>query len=560
MSIGNTVFITAGLPYINNVPHCGGIMSLLSADAYSRYRRKLGHKVFYLCGTDEYGTTTEVKAQQEGLSCQEICDKYHRIHKEIYDWFNIQFDAFGRTSTDTHTKLSQEVFLELFKNGCLEEQDVEQYKCINCDRFLADRYIKGFCYVCKAITTGDQCDKCGTLIDVEKLTDCWCSSCNNQPKKVDTKHMFLKLDNMKDELLKTIGNPSRTKLNKVASSITESWFAKEFENRCITRTLKWGVPVPEFQGLEQYRDKVLYVWFEAPIGYLSILAHHTLEWKDLLKGEWIQFMGKDNVPFHTILFPATVLGSKMDLPIVTHLSSTEYLNYQPIDSDKPEKFSKSNGIGIFGDHVIEISRDLDINEDYFRYYLLKIRPETGDSVFNWSEFATIIKGELAQKMGNFINRCISMTKRYYPEKTEIRYSLTENLTTELRETIKTYQKAMDNINYHLAMRSLNRVAELGNEFINLHKLWIICKDNAETNENLFGCILYIGWCLSEVMEPFMPKKAQLIKKSLSKDDNLFISGIQDEGYINFDNSECEILFKQIDMKAIDASLERLKIR
>jgi len=548
-------FVTSALPYVNNVPHLGNIIgSTLSADVHARYLRRMKKRVFYLCGTDEYGTTTEVKALQDRVSCQEICDKYHQIHKMVYEWFNISFDAFGRTTTNTHKELAQDIFLKLYYNGLLERTTIEQYKCASCNRFLADRYIKGVCYVCSAITKGDQCDACGTVIDVDKLKQLWCAVCSNIPVKCKTDHLFLTLEQFKKEIRDQIMDPLQTRLTNNARGITESWLNKELESRCITRDLKWGTPVPFVEGLEDMQDKVFYVWFDAPIGYLSILKHHVRDnWKEWLTGKWVQFMAKDNVPFHTIIFPATLIGAGREFPLVTDLSCTEYLSYEG------KKFSKSNNIGIFGDHVIELSKLLDIDEDYWRYYLLKIRPETGDSSFNWKEFCAVVRGELVNNFGNLISRAVSLTKKYYPGKDKLKYNLNDDTFITLGKQICICLDNYYNISYHSVIKYIGAIADIGNAYVNKNELWSKCKINPEENEYMLGNLLYICWCVAELLFPIMPKKSEKIKSWIKGNEDVFVEQIVQSGEITFCGDDYNMLFKSVDIKKVNEALYQIGI-
>jgi methionyl-tRNA synthetase len=552
MSSGETYFVTSALPYVNNVPHLGNIIGcVLSADIFARYLRKIGKKVLYLCGTDEYGTTTEVKAKSEGVSCKEICDKYHILHKQIYDWFNISFDVFGRTTTDTHTKIAQEIFIALWKNDCLEPKEVEQFRCIKCDMFLADRYLKVKCYHsgCGGIANGDQCDSCQNILDTSLITECWCSMCGEVPIKTVSKHLYLRMSDYEKPIKEKILDNSSVFLSDNARNITRAWLTTGLESRCITRDLKWGTPVPDLAGLEDYKGKVFYVWFDAPIGYLSILAHAKPDWLDWLKGRWVQFMAKDNVPFHTLIFPATIMGSKLDYPIVTDLSCTEYLNYEG------KKFSKSNGVGVFGDHAKQLSEILNIDEDYWRYYLLKIRPQVSDSTFNWEEFAAVIKGELAQKMGNYINRCISMSNKYYSESGTLKFDFRHGSDIDVYKTIvdtfDDFTTTIEKYKYPETIRAMNKIAEIGNLYINNNKVWEACRTDPVGNEHIMGNLLYIAWCLAELMDPIMPKKTERIKSFITYDTDRIGLYTVDNGVMNYKTSGYSNLFNQITTEQIE---------
>ncbi|MCL7040990.1 hypothetical protein MKW94_014730 [Papaver nudicaule] len=302
------IMITSALPYVNNVPHLGNIIGcVLSADVFARYCRLRGYNAIYMCGTDEYGTATETKAMEEGCTPKEICDKYHAIHKDVYNWFNISFDEFGRTSSPQQTEVCQAIFKKLMENNWLSENTMQQLYCKTCKRFLSDRLVEGTCPrpTCNYDSArGDQCEKCGNLLNPTELQDPKCKVCRNTPEIRDTDHLFLELPLLKDKLEEYINNMSVAgSWSQNAIQTTNAWLKEGLRSRCITRDLKWGVPVPH----EKYKDKVFYVWFDAPIGYVSITSCYTSDWEKWWKNpenvELYQFMGKDNVPFHTVSVP-----------------------------------------------------------------------------------------------------------------------------------------------------------------------------------------------------------------------------------------------------------------
>ncbi|MFH4982757.1 hypothetical protein AB6A40_009466 [Gnathostoma spinigerum] len=338
--VKRNVLITAALPYVNNVPHLGNIIGcVLSADVFSRYCRLKDYHCLYVCGTDEYGTATETKALKEGLTPKQICDKYHKIHKEIYDWFNIDFDHFGRTTNDFQKEIAQDIFMKLYNNGHTSIKTVDQLHCENCQRFLADRFVHGECPFCHyEDARGDQCDSCGRVINVMELINPRCQLCGSAPATKESTHIFLNLDDLQEDVINHMNEQLKYEENHwtpTAVSITKGWIKRGLEKRCITRDLSWGTPVP----LREFSDKVFYVWFDAPIGYLSIT-------EELLGDDWIKwwknpeevklyhFVGKDNVAFHSVMFPASLFGTKDKWTLVNSLCATEYLNYEDA------KFSK----------------------------------------------------------------------------------------------------------------------------------------------------------------------------------------------------------------------------
>lgn len=328
------IMITSALPYVNNVPHLGNIIGcILSADCVARYHRNKNNNCIYICGTDEYGTATEKKAIEEGLTCQAICDKYNAIHQEVYQWFQCEFDYFGRTTTENQTEIAQNIFLELKKNGKLLEQEMDQLYDTKMDMFLADRFVTGTCPLANCgfeDARGDQCDKCGKLLDAVDLINPVSVMSKTTPIVKKSKHLFIKLDEiepeLKDWLQKSLLTDKITSKNTKA--IAGQWTKKGLMPRCITRDLKWGTAVP----VKGYESKVFYVWFDAPIGYISMTKTYCGQnddwkqwWMNPENVEYFQYMGKDNVAFHSVVFPSTLIGTGQNWTKVTSLRGASYI-------------------------------------------------------------------------------------------------------------------------------------------------------------------------------------------------------------------------------------------
>jgi methionyl-tRNA synthetase len=412
--------VTSALPYVNNIPHLGNLIQVLSADVYARFCRLHGYETLYVCGTDEYGTATETKAQEESKTPRELCDYYHAIHSDIYKWFNIAFDNFGRTSTPQQTEITQGMFLDLEKNGFIKEHTIEQLYCSSCGRFLADRYVRGTCPACGyEDARGDQCEHCGKLLDPTDLKNPRCSTCGSTPEVRATKHLYIDLPGILPEYEKWMKETSVSGVwAKNALQMTQAWIRDGLQERAITRDLKWGIPVPR----DGFENKVFYVWFDAPIGYISISkclfdrlsrgdkAASEANWKSWWQNpsdvELFQFIGKDNIPFHTVIFPSSLIGSGRNWTKLHHMSSTEYLNYED------GKFSKSKGIGVFGSDAKESG----IPADVWRFYIFYNRPEKSDTLFTWKDFQEKMNSELIGNLGNLVNRTLTFVARYYDGK------------------------------------------------------------------------------------------------------------------------------------------------
>ncbi|XP_062059355.1 methionine--tRNA ligase, cytoplasmic isoform X2 [Lepus europaeus] len=506
------VLITSALPYVNNVPHLGNIIGcVLSADVFARYSRLRQWNTLYLCGTDEYGTATETKAMEEGLTPQEICDKYHIIHADIYRWFNISFDIFGRTTTPQQTKITQDIFQRLLSRGFVLQDTVEQLRCEHCARFLADRFVEGVCPFCGyEEARGDQCDKCGKLINAIELKKPQCKVCRSSPVVKSSQHLFLDLPKLEERLEEWLGKTlPGSDWTPNARFIIRSWLRDGLKPRCITRDLKWGTPVP----LEGFEDKVFYVWFDATIGYLSITANYTDQWERWWKNpeqvDLYQFMAKDNVPFHGLVFPCSALGAEDNYTLVKHLIATEYLNYED------GKFSKSRGVGVFGD----MAQDTGIPADIWRFYLLYIRPEGQDSAFSWTDMLLKNNSELLNNLGNFINRAGMFVSKFFggcvPEMvlTSDDRRLLAHVTLELQH----YHQLLEKARIRDALRSILTISRHGNQYIQVNEPWKRIKgDEADRQRagTVTGMAVNVAALLSVMIQPYMPTVSASIQAQL----------------------------------------------
>ncbi|KAM4838940.1 methionine--tRNA ligase, cytoplasmic [Urocitellus parryii] len=506
------VLITSALPYVNNVPHLGNIIGcVLSADVFARYSRLRQWNTLYLCGTDEYGTATETKAMEEGLTPQEICDKYHTIHADIYRWFNISFDIFGRTTTPQQTKITQDIFHRLMARGFVLQDSVEQLRCERCARFLADRFVEGVCPFCGyEEARGDQCDKCGKLINAIELKKPKCKVCRSCPVVKSSQHLFLDLPKLEKRLEEWLGKTlPGSDWTPNARFIIRSWLRDGLKPRCITRDLKWGTPVP----LKGFEDKVFYVWFDATIGYLSITANYTDQWEQWWKNpeqvDLYQFMAKDNVPFHGLVFPCSALGAEDNYTLVKHLIATEYLNYED------GKFSKSRGVGVFGD----MAQDTGIPADIWRFYLLYIRPEGQDTAFSWTDMLLKNNSELLNNLGNFINRAGMFVSKFFggcvPEMvlTPDDQRLLAHITLELRH----YHQLLEKVRIRDALRSILTISRHGNQYIQVNEPWKWIKGSEADRQRagtVTGLAVNIAALLSTMLQPFMPTVSTTIQAQL----------------------------------------------
>ncbi|MGA2377988.1 MAG: methionine--tRNA ligase [Spirochaetia bacterium] len=537
--------ITSALPYVNNIPHLGNLIQVLSADVFARYCRLAGYETLYICGTDEYGTATETKALEEGISPRELCDRYHAIHRDIYAWFNISFDRFGRTSVPVHTEITQHIFTKLHENGYINERVLSQPYCEKDQRFLADRYVLGTCPHCRyPDARGDQCENCGKLLDPIELIDPRCSVCSTRPVIRETKHLFIDLPAILPKLRNWIESAAEKGFwARNAVQMTYAWMRDGLKERGITRDLKWGIPVP----LDGYRDKVFYVWFDAPIGYISITADHTPEWKSWWYApkevKLFQFIGKDNIPFHTVIFPCSQLGTGEEWTTLYHMSSTEYLNYEG------GKFSKSKGVGVFGTDA----KDTGIPADVWRFYVYYNRPEKSDALFTWKDFQEKVNAELIGNLGNLVNRTLQFVSRFYggrlPEGTP-----DEEFWRQVRTAESEIAGLLEKVELREAFHRIFALSSIGNKKFQDGEPWKGVKESPETTASLIWNLTYLVRDLAILASPYVPATSARIAATLgsgaiSWSDLGMLKGISEV-------QKPELLFARLE----DREIEELRVR
>ena len=537
--------ITSALPYVNNIPHLGNLTQVLSADVFARFCRSKGYETLYICGTDEYGTASETRALQEGVTPRELCDRYHAIHRDIYKWFNISFDYFGRTSTPLQTEIVQHIFNEVDKNGYISEKESEQLYCPECKRFLADRYVTGTCPHCGDTgARGDQCDKCGTLLDPTELIDPKCSVCGHTPELKKTRHLYINLPKALPLLQKWMDKASVEGFwAKNAIQITNSWIRDGLQERCITRDLKWGIPVPK----EGFEDKVFYVWFDAPIGYISITANATENWeywwRDPENTELFQFIGKDNIPFHTVIFPSSLLATGEKWTMLHHMSSTEYLNYEG------GKFSKSRGIGIFGNDVQETG----IKADVWRFYMFYNRPEKQDFTFTWKDFQEKINKELIGNLSNLVNRTLTFVKRFYDGNLG-EGALDQELKAQIIEKEKEITDSLERADERDALRAIFALSDIGNKAFQASEPWKLRNEDPERAKAILRTLVYLIRDLGVMVTPYMPSTGEKILAFVSSPSSTWNDCGTFTGELKV--GEISLLFEKLEDKRVEELRER----
>jgi len=527
--------ITSALPYVNNQPHLGNIIgSVLSGDVYSRYCKKIGDDAVFICGTDEYGTATEMEAMRQGIHPSEIVLKNRKLHEEVYRWMNIEFDHFGHSSCKEHSEFVQSVFLNCYKNGFFEDKIVEQYFCEKCAQFLADRYVEGTCKHCGYHDArGDQCDACKRCLHTADLENPRCSICSDTPILKPYRHLFLRLDELQPHIKRAI-DPKLDAWTANACNVYNEWIKKDIHSRCMTRNLKykWGVPVP----LAGYEDVVFYVWFDAPIGYYTFLSQIKKDWREwLADAKVVQFMGKDNVPFHSIIFPGILLAYNdkttdgFKFPIVDAICCTEYLTFCK------EKFSKSRKVGIFGMDLV--TKDLGCS-DFWRFYLIKRRPETKDADFSIDDFILQTRGELIANFGNFCNRTLMYIKKRMGCVFSVHEldSEDEKLVSDVNGLLKEYNELMEKGCLKDGLSKAFEISSCGNKYLQS------LQTNKEKMASGYSLCCSLLRLLSHIMEPFVPEASQKLKKMLFSEDAMSIQelAVVSAGKISED---VDVLFK-----------------
>ena len=522
--------VTSALPYINGVKHLGNLIgSLLPADIYARYHRQQGHDVLAVCGTDEHGTPSEIAAIEEGLPVEEYAKKYYEIQKGIYDRFRLSFDYFGRTSSPQNHQMTQHIFLCLHRNGYIAERTVKQLWCEDDGRYLPDRYVEGTCPKCGyERARGDQCENCTTLLDPTDLLEPRSAISGSTKLEVrETNHLFLELPKLADRIRAWID--TREHWPRTTKSIAYKWLDEGLQDRCITRDLKWGVPVP----LDGWHDKVFYVWFDAPIGYIGISMEWAEaigepdKWQEYWKSddtELVQFMAKDNVPFHTVTWPMTMMGADDGFICADMIKGFQWLNYEG------GKFSTSQGRGVFTDDAIEL-----YPSDYWRYYLCLVAPEKGDSDFAWGGFQDAVNKDLADTLGNFVLRGASFIRKYFDGVVPAQSKPTDADTAlkgQLKERVDETREALEACQFQKCVRAQRGLWAACNKYFDEKEPWRQRKEDMEACGTTLGLAANMCRSIAILAAPVIPDTAETIFKQLGIDED--VHGLRWEAALDTD--------------------------
>ncbi|MCQ4214403.1 methionine--tRNA ligase [Streptomyces longispororuber] len=517
--------ITSALPYINGIKHLGNMVgSMLPADVYARYLRQRGHDVLYICATDEHGTPAELAAKERGLPVAEFCAQAHDAQKAVYDGFHLAFDHFGRSSSEQNAELTQHFARKLNENGFIEERAIRQVYSPADGRFLPDRYVEGTCPHCgydKA--RGDQCENCTRVLDPTDLINPRSAISGSTELEIrETKHLFLLQSKLQGEVEAWIDEVA-DEWPQLSSSIARKWLTEGLNDRAITRDLDWGVPVPADTWPELAADgKVFYVWFDAPIEYIG----STKEWADATGNDWkswwyepagasdvryTEFMAKDNVPFHSVMFPATEMGVREPWKKVDYLKGFNWLTYYG------GKFSTSQKRGVFTDQALEI-----LPADYWRYFLIANAPESDDSSFTWEHFTATVNKDLADTLGNFVNRVLSFSRKRFgddvPEGGEPGEA-EQKLGVEIARLLAEYEEQMEALQFRKAAAALRALWSAGNSYLEEKAPWLEIKTNKEGAALTLRTAMNLIHLYSVVSEPFIPASAAAMRAAFALADD-----------------------------------------
>ena len=520
--------ITSALPYINGIKHLGNMVgSMLPADVYSRYLRQRGHDVLYICATDEHGTPAELAAKEQGIPVAEFCAQAHDAQKAVYDGFALAFDYFGRSSSEQNVEITQHFARRLNENGFIEERAIRQVYSPTDGRFLPDRYVEGTCPHCgydKA--RGDQCENCTRVLDPTDLINPRSAISGSTDLEVrETKHLFLLQSKLQHEVEEWVSR-HEAEWPQLASSIARKWLTEGLHDRAITRDLDWGVPVPADTWPELAAEgKVFYVWFDAPIEYIGA----TKEWSDLdpenrdWKSWWYEadsgenpvryteFMAKDNVPFHTVMFPATELGVREPWKKVDYVKAFNWLTYYG------GKFSTSQKRGVFTDQALEI-----LPADYWRYFLIANAPESDDSSFTWEHFTATVNKDLADTLGNFVNRVLSFSRKRFGDDVPEGGTPGEaeaKLGEEIARLLAEYETQMEALQFRKAASALRALWSAGNSYLEEKAPWLEIKTDKDGAALTLRTAMNLIHLYSVVSEPFIPATSAAMRQAFTLADD-----------------------------------------
>lgn len=544
--------ITAALPYANGGVHIGHLAGVyVPADIYARYLRLKKRDVLFICGTDEHGVPVTIRARKEGCTTQEVVDRYYKLIRDSFEGFGISFDFFGRTTSEVHCKTASDFFRTLYDKHELIEQESEQYYDEEAKTFLADRYIMGECPHCHAEGAyGDQCEKCGTALSPTELINPHSTISGSKPVLRKTKHWYLPLDKHQPWLEKWITEEHKEWRSNVMGQC-KSWFDMGLKPRAVSRDLEWGIPVP----VEGAEGKVLYVWFDAPIGYISntkeLLPDTWQEWWQSPDTRLVHFIGKDNIVFHCIVFPA-MLKAEGSYILPDNVPANEFLNLED------DKISTSRNWAVWLHEYLE---DLPGKQDVLRYVLTANAPETKDNNFTWKDFQARNNNELVAVYGNFVNRALQLTKKYYNGVVPAAGNLTEYDEQTIREftDVKAQvERLLEDFRFRDAQKEAMNLARIGNKYLADSEPWKVIKTDPERVKTVINLSLQLVANLAIAFEPFLPFSSARLRQMLNVEafdwDSLGRTDLLPTGH---QLGEPALLFEKIEDSVVEAQIQKL---
>ncbi len=543
--------VTSALPYANGPVHIGHLAGVyVPSDIYTRYLRLKGADVISICGSDEHGVPITIKARKEGVTPQDIVDRYHNLIKRSFEGLGISFDIYSRTTSPTHNKTASDFFRKLYDEGKFIEQSSEQYYDEEAKTFLADRYIVGTCPKCgNERAYGDQCEKCGSTLSPDELIDPHSAVSGSKPVKRETKHWYLPLNDYEQMLREWILEGHKEWKSNVYGQC-KSWLDGGLQPRAVSRDLDWGIPVP----VEGAEGKVLYVWFDAPIGYISATKDLTNEWEKYWKDEetkLVHFIGKDNIVFHCIVFPS-MLKAHGDYILPENVPSNEFLNLEG------DKISTSRNWAIWLHEYLE---EFPGKEDVLRYVLCANAPETKDNDFTWKDFQARNNSELVAILGNFVNRALVLTQKYYNGVVPACGELTDydkETIAELQQIKAQLERNIENYHFREALKDAMNFARIGNKYLADTEPWKVVKSDPERVKTILNIALQITANTAIAIEPFMPFTAAKMISMLNVEKYSWEQmGQMDLVKDGHTIGKAELLFEKIEDETIQQQLDKL---
>jgi methionyl-tRNA synthetase len=517
ISLSEKVLVTSAWPYINVTPHLGNLVgSVLSADVTARYYRLKGSDVLMVSGSDTHGTPIEVEAIKQGIKPKELTDRNHAKVAELFQRWDASFDNYTSTESPIHKEFVQKTLLEIQKNGYIFEQDTQMLYCEHDQRFLPDRFVEGKCPYCGCEKArGDQCDLCGKLLEPTSLLDPYCVICKSKPTIKTTRHWYIDLSKLAEPLTEYLKENQQLPAN--VKNFSLNWIKEGLKPRAVTRDVEWGISAP-FLGAE---GKTIYVWVDAVLGYVSATIEQTQrlgqpeKWREFWfdkNAKTLYFVGKDNIPFHTIILPALLLASGQGYNLPWNVSATEFLQF------KGQKASKSQRVGIWIDEALEM-----FPVDYWRFFLIATRPESKDTNFTWTAYMEKINADLNDTFGNFIHRTLSFIYSKFDGQIPAPTKLDKDdkaLLQTIKEKVLQASKEIEDSWLQSAANTLIGISRIGNQYLNTKEPWNLMKTDKERAGTIFYVAAQVVKAIAVVSEPFIPQTAQQLWQTLNLEGNV----------------------------------------